>query len=292
MAQNGRVQAQKRLKSVRSFIVLLLNILLVSVVIVFALKLNSSTPESRAEVAVYVGGRFMQASGLITWENGVTATLRMLKWMNVTVKVVTAQGINNNEFDGFLALYVPGGDMYQYSLEISAKGRENIQSFVETGGGYVGVCEGAFFASESYRWSNPKHRCMKSTLGLLAGTAVGPIDAFSRYPNYTMVKISIANNAHVIVNSEPEFHWMLYDGGPAFAPRPATNAVILANYDESNDSAIVAFERGLGRVFLIGAHPEFEEGSDRDGVTFENELEDNGSDWDLMRKAVLWCMKR
>ena len=290
--QNGQVQTQKRLRSVRSVVVLLLSILLASVAVILAVQPNSPTPESRAEVALYAGGRFMQASGLITWENGVTATLGMLKWMNVTVKVVTAQDINNNELDGFLALYIPGGDMYQYSIEISAEGRENIQSFVEAGGGYIGVCEGAFFASESYRWANPKHRCMKSTLGLLEGTAFGPIDALSHYPNYTMCMISIVGNAHIIVDSEPEVHWMLYDGGPAFAPRPAANAVILAKYGQSNDTAIVAFEKGQGRVFLIGAHPEFEEGSERDGVTFENELEDNGSEWNLMRNALLWCIRK
>jgi glutamine amidotransferase-like uncharacterized protein len=291
IVQNGQVQAQKGLKSARSVAVLLLNILLVSAVVVIALQSESPIPESKAEVALYVGGRFMHASGLISWENGVTATLRMLEWMNVTAKVVTAQGINNGGLDGFLALYVPGGDMYQYSLEISAEGRENIRSFVETGGGYVGVCEGAFFASESYAWSNPKHRCMKATLGLLAGTAFGPTDALSCYPSYTMCKINIANNAHFIVDSEPEGHWMFYDGGPAFALRPAANAVILASYDESNDTAIVAFEKGLGRVVLIGAHPEFEEGSERDGVVFESNLEDKGSEWNLMRKAVLWCMR-
>ncbi|GAH55168.1 unnamed protein product, partial [marine sediment metagenome] len=30
---------------------------------------------------------------------------------------------------------------------------------------------------------------------------------------------------------------------------------------------------------------------DRDGVNFGNELDDKGSDWDLMNKATLWCLK-
>jgi len=54
---------------------------------------------------------------------------------------------------------------------------------------------------------------------------------------------------------------------------------------------MLAFDYGLGRVFLIGTHPEIEEDSERDGVDFADELDDQGSDWDLMRKATLWCLK-
>jgi len=46
---------------------------------------------------------------------------------------------------------------------------------------------------------------------------------------------------------------------------------------------MLAFDYGLGRVFLIGTHPEIEEDSERD---------DQGSDWELIRKAVLWSLKK
>ncbi len=39
-------------------------------------------------------------------------------------------------------------------------------------------------------------------------------------------------------------------------------------------------------------HPEIEENSDRDGVKFGNELDDKGLDWDLMKKATFWCLKK
>jgi len=291
MAENEQSQTKKRWKLVRFLIVLLLSVLLIVAIVLLASESNSVAPGYKADVALYVGGRYMHSSGLVTWDSGVTATLNMLRWINVTVRIVTAYDINSNQLNGSRVLYVPGGDMYQYSLEISAEGRENIRSFVRNGGGYIGVCEGAFFACDSYRWADPKHRCMKATLGLLAGTAFGPVDAIIHYPNYSMCKISIVNKAHVITESEPEVHWMLYDGGPAFAPQPAARATLLANYSEGNKPAILAFENHQGRVFLIGAHPEFEEDSEQDGVTFENEFDDNGSEWILMKKAVLWCMR-
>jgi hypothetical protein len=52
-----------------------------------------------------------------------------------------------------------------------------------------------------------------------------------------------------------------------------------------------SFEYGLGRVFLISLHPEIEEDSDRDSVSFGDSFDDQGSDWELMRGAVLWCLR-
>jgi len=66
---------------------------------------------------------------------------------------------------------------------------------------------------------------------------------------------------------------------------------ILGRYNKGNQPMMLAFEYGEGRVFLIGTHPEIEENSDRDGVDFGNELDDKGSDWDLMKKATIWCLK-
>ena len=46
------------------------------------------------------------------------------------------------------------------------------------------------------------------------------------------------------------------------------------------------------RLPLVGTHPEVEEDSERDGVAFGDELDDEGSDWELMEKAVLWCLRK
>jgi hypothetical protein len=55
---------------------------------------------------------------------------------------------------------------------------------------------------------------------------------------------------------------------------------------------MVAVEYFQGKVFLIGTHSEIEEDSNRDGVTFGDEFYDEGSDWGLMQKAVLWLMNK
>jgi hypothetical protein len=65
---------------------------------------------------------------------------------------------------------------------------------------------------------------------------------------------------------------------------------ILATYAVNGKPAVVAYSAGKGRVFLSGVHPEFEEGSDRDGVTWDDDLFDPESEWPLMRKAVKWVL--
>ena len=43
------------------------------------------------------------------------------------------------------------------------------------------------------------------------------------------------------------------------------------------------------RLTLVGTHSEVEEDNKRDGVACGDELDDEGSDWEPMEKAVLWC---
>ncbi|RKY74481.1 hypothetical protein DRQ00_11760 [candidate division KSB1 bacterium] len=105
------------------------------------------------------------------------------------------------------------------------------------------------------------------------------------YPEYGMCKLNVVDFSHPITQSEPDSAWMLYYWRPELIPNKDTSVAILGRYDKGNkDPAIVALEYGLGRVFIIGTHPEFQEDSDRDGVDFADEFDDRGSDWKLMKK--------
>ena len=62
----------------------------------------------------------------------------------------------------------------------------------------------------------------------------------------------------------------------------------MGTYDEIGKPAIVAFEYGMGRVFLSGPHPEYELDSFRDGSPPVHGLADEGSDWVLAVEALSW----
>lgn len=280
VTKDSQSSGRKRTKLLKILLILLVNALVVSIAITIALNWNLESLGEKIDVAIYAGAG--------TWDDSVHALEKMFNWMNYTVRPVTADYINNNGLAAFRILCIRGGSMYDYAQDISSKGKENIKNFVNNGGGYVGICGGAYFASERVVWRGSQMAI--TPLGLFQGSTIGPVNEIMPYPNYTMCKVNIVNHAHPITNSEGEFEWILYYWGPALIPNVNTNATILGNYNEGNRTAMLAFEQGDGKVFLIGTHPEIEEDSGRDGVSFGDEFNDQGSEWELMQKAVLWCL--
>lgn len=225
-----------------------------------------------------------------TAEDCVHATQNMFEWMGYTVELVKADYINKEGLGNFSVLCVPGGDMYQYSQDLSSGGKEKIRNFIRDGGGYIGICGGAYFTGEEVIWQGDQ--LPMTPLGIFPGTTRGPINAIAPYPNCTMCNINIADSTHPITQSEPDSAWILYCYGPMFLSNEGADITILGKYEVENQPAMVALEYGEGRVFIIGTHPEFEEDSDRDGFPPTDERDDRGSDWNLMKKAALWCLKK
>ncbi len=106
-----------------------------------------------------------------------------------------------------------------------------------------------------------------------------------------MCEVNVMDHTHPVTQSEGPL-WVAYCYGPMFLPNEDVDIDVLGEYEIVNQPAMIAFEYGKGRVFIIGTHPEFEEDSERDGLPIEDELDDRVSDWGLMKKAVLWCLEK
>lgn len=241
----------------------------------------SSIEEKSATIALY--------SDHGVWDSSVTAATNMFEWMGYTVELVDAGYINEQGLDNFKILCIPGGDMYEYSQDISSEGKEHIRDFVRSGGGYIGICGGAYFASEKVIWEGEELPAV--FLGLFDGTAQGASDEIAPYPDYTMCQVNIVEHSHPITKGLGDIAWILYYWGPMLLPNEGADVDILGQYDAVDEPAMVAFEYGSGRVFLIGTHPEIEEDSDRDGVNEMEELDDQDSEWDMMKNVTRWCLK-
>jgi glutamine amidotransferase-like uncharacterized protein len=238
-------------------------------------------PEA-ADVAIY------QDDGC--WPSSVVALEKMFQWMGYRTTRVNADEVNRLGLENYRIFCIPGGDMYKYSQSFTTQGKNKIRAFIQGGRGYIGVCGGAYFAASRVTWrGNPLPIV---PLGLYDGSAEGPIDAIVAYPDSGMCRIRMVNRDHPITASLPDSAWILYYWGPALRPDPLAPVAVLGKYSAVEEPAILAFSYGQGRVFLIGTHPEIEENSDRDGVTFTEEMDDRGSDWDLMKNAAAWCAKR
>lgn len=223
-------------------------------------------------------------------EVSIQAAEKMFEWMGYTVMKIKANDILTQGLDRFIVLCIPGGNMYQYAQDLTQEGIEEIRQFVFQGRGYIGICGGAYFTGERVVWQ--ENQLPMNSLGIFPGVTQGPIDEIAPYPRCTMCEINIVNTSHPITQLEPDTAWVMYCYGPMFIPNEGADVQILGNYEIVNQPAMLAFMYGQGRVFIIGVHPELEEDSDRDGVDFGNVFDDRGSDWDLMRKAVHWCVKK
>jgi glutamine amidotransferase-like uncharacterized protein len=239
------------------------------------------SPEKIARVAIY--------SDRGVWPPSVTAAERMFLWMGYDVTRVSAPQVRHGALAEVRLLCVPGGNMFDYAEDLTAEGAEKIRTFVERGGGYVGICGGAYLAGERVYWHG--NRLPMTSLGLFSGEARGPYDEIVPYPDSAMCLVIASRPSHPISENQPDSSWILYFWGPALLPDEDAQVTVLGWYDAIDRPAMLATEYGQGRIFLIGTHPEIEEDSDRDGVAECDELEDRGSDWELMRAATRWCLR-
>ena len=242
-------------------------------------------------------GCFWQDDGVITIavysddgasEACVTAAVQMFRWMGHTVITIGASEVNCGDLGPVDIIYFPGGSTRPYQEEISHYGRAHIRQLVNSGVGFIGTCAGALFASESYEWS--VYESSEWLLGIFPGTSTGPIDEIFPQGQWGMCQVNFSE-PHSINASEPGPAWIMYYAGPYFTINKGAKVGVIGNYEITGQSAMVACEYGQGRVFLTGPHPEWEEDSDRDSVSYFDGFDDQGSDWDLMRNATRWCLR-
>lgn len=217
----------------------------------------------------------------------VTAAERMFKWMGYNVARINANTINNKDIGDIDLLYFPGGSTGPYQADISLEGREKIRQRIHSGGCFIGTCAGALFAAEQIVWDGrPDPR---GSLGVFPGAIEGPTPGIVSGSDHGICQVDL--EPHPITATESEAMWIMYYNGPFLKPHPGAEVDIVGRYHLSGDPALTASEYGAGRVFLTGPHPEWEEDSARDGVSYFDHLGDHGSDWDMMRSATRWCLK-
>jgi len=170
------------------------------------------------------------------------------------IKVTKLKGadIAAGGLKGYDLVMFTGGSGSAEAGGLGEKGREEVRAFVRNGGGYVGICAGAYLACSGFEWGvgvlnaktvSPKWRRGQGEVKI-EGAAFGEkiSDRGIRYSNGPIIKADVRKDL-------PEFETLV-----AFRTELAENDTPVGVM--VNAPAMVRSTYGLGRVFTSSPHPE------------------------------------
>ncbi|MBT4693164.1 MAG: biofilm PGA synthesis protein PgaB, partial [Planctomycetaceae bacterium] len=118
--------------------------LLCTFILLFLSSVVSSAP---IKVAVFEGdGVGKSCTNLLT-------VLDNSSKIQFEVSRVTTADILAGKLDAFDVLIHPGGSGSKQGNDLGEDGRQQVRQFVSQGGGFLGVCAGAYLATNDYTWS-------------------------------------------------------------------------------------------------------------------------------------------
>ncbi len=229
------------------------------------------------EVGLYVGKG--------AWEAGKEHMKMFLKEHGHSYRTLTAADILGGELakSGVETLMMPGGESWEYLAELGEAGAQMIRGFVSRGGGYFGVCAGAFYAT-SMREGGPVTG--PYGIGLLDGTAYDGT-ALGTSPFVEGMMDVDAMHVPLMSGLLPRFRIVMF-GGPSFrfseSEAKAKDIEVLMRFQKIREPAMITLHYGNGRVFLSGPHLEIEEGRTDWGPQYK----DPDSEWPIMERAVVY----
>jgi N-formylglutamate amidohydrolase len=186
----------------------------------------------------------------------------LAKFEDVSVRKLMADDIRNGALGNVDVLIQPGGSGGGQGRHLGENGREMIRSFILEGGGFIGICGGAYLASADYSWS----------LNVLDARVV---DRSHWARGKGTVQIELTDAGRRVLKSKEQQLAIFYAQGPLLAPR---NHPDIADYETlatfkteiaengapegvmKETTAIARGEFGRGRVFCFSPHPEMTEG--------------------------------
>lgn len=191
------------------------------------------------------------------------AVLRTLAdFENVSVRKLTADNIRAGELNDVDVLIQPGGSGSRQGNQLRADGRESIRRYVRDGGGYIGICGGAYLASAHYKWS----------LNILDARAV---DTEHWARGHGMVQIGITDTGKSLLRTTEKQLAIQYWQGPLLAPANRSDIDdydVIATFDTeiaengapkgvmTGTTAIAKGKFGKGGVICFSPHPELTDG--------------------------------
>ena len=180
----------------------------------------------------------------------------------------------------YRVVMLPGGSGSKQGNTLGQEGREEIRKFVKGGGGYVGICAGAYLATSDYDWS----------LHILNAKVV---DRQHWARGVADLELSLPATAKDVLGVNVERLTLRYHQGPLLAPGekdglPAYQELAKFEAEVAKNgapkgvmigtTAIAAADFGSGRVLCFSPHPEL--------TKDQESLLHRGVEWVVGKEAV------
>lgn len=189
---------------------------------------------------------------------GIPAVQSILSAPKFDVTPLNAEDIRQGKLTGYDAVIFTGGSGSKQAATLQTSGVDEVRKFVEAGGGYLGICAGAYLACDGFSWSakmlNARTVSQKWRRGegevqieltpegkkILGENFTGLMPC--RYANGPIIKP--AGNADM-----PDFQPLAY-----FRTELAENDTPVGAM--TGAPAIVASTFGKGKIITMSPHPE------------------------------------
>lgn len=199
------------------------------------------------KIVMYFGTGVDNLSGVHAYK-----TLEKL-YPEAKITRVKAHQIKDIDWDCDLFV-VPGGRDIHYCRAFEGY-TDQLRSWVEQGGRYLGICAGGYFGTNGIEFEkdHPLEVIEKRELSFFPGRGVG--GALGRgkftYSGY-------GGSDLAIVNTPTDSIYAFYNGGCFFENADQIDQIkVLAHYDLHDQPAVVLCPVGKGKALLSGVHFEY-----------------------------------
>lgn len=186
----------------------------------------------------------------------------LANFQNLSVEKLTAADIRNGKLNDLDVVIQPGGSGGSQGRHLGEGGREKIRDFLKNGGGFIGICAGAYLASADYSWS----------LNILDAKVM---DRKHWARGKGTVELALSESGQELLQVEGDRLEIYYGQGPLLAPAnnpniPDFDSLATFNTEIAKNgapkgvmkgtTAIARGKYGKGRVICFSPHPELTKG--------------------------------
>ncbi|PTX97051.1 biofilm PGA synthesis protein PgaB [Spartobacteria bacterium LR76] len=192
---------------------------------------------------------------------GIPSVQMILTKAGINLTTLTAEQIRNGELSKYDVVIFTGGSGSKQAEALQTAGVDEVRKFVQAGGGYIGICAGAYLACDRFSWSAKMLNARTVSQKWKRGKAnveieltdegkkiLGDVDGkmLVKYANGPI--ITSADNKDM-----PEFTPLAY-----FRTEVAENDTPVGVME--NSPAVVASTFGKGKLITFSPHPEQTDG--------------------------------